>query len=205
MYAQSGAGKTWLIHAGLLPLVEQEGFDILPTARVQGVVPPGSDAQVVNPYCYFMLTSMGLGGRPGHPSSLSEALRIRPRRDDAFGDPARRLVVLDQFEELFTAFPERWPERSPFVGSLATALDEDPRLHIVMCLREDYLADMLSFAPCFPDRLRTRFRLQPLGLSEAQLAIEGPVVAAGRSSRRASSTNSSTTLRAAYGSRPDPE
>ena len=180
LYGQSGSGKTSLVQAGLLPLVEQERFDILPTARVQGATPPGADVQVVNRFTYFMLNSWGgSAGDCNHPGSVSDALRARARPDDAFGDPARRLVVLDQFEELFTAFPERWPERAPFLGSLAAALDDDPRLHVMMCIREDYLADILSFASIFPDRLRTRFRLQRLGLNEARQAIEGPVVAAG--------------------------
>lgn len=108
-------------------------------------------------------------------------MRARPRPNDAFGDPARRLVVLDQFEELFTALPQHWNERRGFVEALARALDDDPLLHVLIGLREDFLGDMLSFAPILPDRLRTRFRLPRLGHDEAQEAIEGPVRAAGLS------------------------
>ena len=39
LYAQSGAGKTSLLSAGLIPRLEEEGFDILPRARVQGSIP----------------------------------------------------------------------------------------------------------------------------------------------------------------------
>ena len=41
IYAASGAGKTSLLNAGLLPLMEREGFEVLPVARVKGLIPGG--------------------------------------------------------------------------------------------------------------------------------------------------------------------
>ena len=35
-YAQSGTGKTSLLNARITPLLEEEGFEVLPLARVQG-------------------------------------------------------------------------------------------------------------------------------------------------------------------------
>jgi len=35
LYSQSGAGKTSLLNAGLRPLLEKEGFEVLPVARVR--------------------------------------------------------------------------------------------------------------------------------------------------------------------------
>ena len=62
---------------------------------------------------------------------------------------------------------------------MADALDDDPRLRVLLCLREDYLADVLSLAPSFPDGLRSRFRLSQLRDDQAAQAIEGPVAALG--------------------------
>jgi hypothetical protein len=36
LHAQSGAGKTSLLNAGLIPLLMEEGFEVLPVARVRG-------------------------------------------------------------------------------------------------------------------------------------------------------------------------
>ncbi len=38
VYAQSGAGKTSLINAGLIPLLKKNQFEVLPVARVKGTL-----------------------------------------------------------------------------------------------------------------------------------------------------------------------
>jgi len=52
-YAQSGAGKTSLLQASLLPDLEKEGFQVLPVARVSGQTQPGE--QVDNVFVYNLL------------------------------------------------------------------------------------------------------------------------------------------------------
>jgi ABC-type phosphate transport system ATPase subunit len=39
LYAPSGAGKTSLLNAGIIPQLKEEGFDVLPLARVKGPIP----------------------------------------------------------------------------------------------------------------------------------------------------------------------
>ena len=46
-YAQSGAGKSSLLNAQIIPALEKEGFNVLPSARVGGELPPGIRAQQV--------------------------------------------------------------------------------------------------------------------------------------------------------------
>ena len=183
LYSQSGAGKTSLINAGLLPLAEDEGFDILPPARLQGVFPAGASTEGIgSPYTFFTLASWDWMGCTGtsRPCTVAEALRLRPKPLDRFGDPAPRLVVLDQFEELFTAFPQYWQHRSRYLEDLAAALEQDPGLHVLICLREEYLADILNLAYVLPDRGRTQFRLSRLRHDNAVEAVELPIQATGR-------------------------
>src|SRR5438270_8442447 len=40
LYALSGAGKTSLLNAGLVPLLKDNDFQVLPIARVGGGIPP---------------------------------------------------------------------------------------------------------------------------------------------------------------------
>ncbi len=39
LYAQSGAGKTSLLNARLIPLLMEGNFEVLPVARVRGIEP----------------------------------------------------------------------------------------------------------------------------------------------------------------------
>jgi hypothetical protein len=181
LYAQSGVGKSSLVNAGLRPLVEKEGFDVLPTARVQGGLPAGKTAlQLGNPYVYFTLASWGeQAPDAAAEGTMSAALAGLPRATDYYGDPAYRLLIFDQFEELFTSYPACWAQRSRFVAELVDCVANDERLRILVVVREDHLADVLSLAEAFPAPLRSSMRLPQLGKDEAVEAIEGPLRGSG--------------------------
>ena len=53
---------------------------------------------------------------------------------DKYGQPAPRVLIFDQFEELFTAYPTRWEERTSFFQQLNDALTADPLLRIVFSM-----------------------------------------------------------------------
>ena len=58
LYAQSGAGKTSLINAKLIPLLESEEFDVLPSVRVHGPsVEKIAPSQIQNIYIFNVLLS----------------------------------------------------------------------------------------------------------------------------------------------------
>jgi WD40 repeat protein len=84
-------------------------------------------------------------------------------------------LIFDQFEELFTTFPEHWSKREDFFISISEALERDPLLRIVFAMREEYVAELEPFAPMLPLRFQKRFRLERLRKDAARQAIEGPV------------------------------
>ena len=161
-------------------MVEREGFDLLPLARVKGVADAGAD-DGVDRQPVPLLHAGELGGatadRTDHwPTDLASRARVESTGSATVSGAC---VVLDQFEELFTAYPDHWPQRTLFVDELAAALDDDPRLHVLMCVREDRLADVVALADRFPDRLRTRARLSRLNGDDALAAIAEPARRAG--------------------------
>lgn len=172
LYSQSGAGKSSLLAAGVVPLLEKRGAEVLGPARVRG----GRLIDGVNVYTYNALTSLGDDPERSFVGRTFEAfLSERPRRANTL-----RVVLFDQFEELFTTTPERWTDRAPFLEDLGAALDGDPSLRIVFAMREEYLANLDPHLHLLPERLRTRMRLERLELDAAVMALEGPVERAGR-------------------------
>jgi len=61
LYAQSGAGKTSLLNAGLISLLEDEGFEVSPLARVGGPIPEDMDLEEI-PNIYVFNTLMSWAG-----------------------------------------------------------------------------------------------------------------------------------------------
>jgi hypothetical protein len=169
LYSASGAGKSSLLNAGVVPrLRETKSFDILPTARVRSDVTP--DAQ--NVFVSALVASLE---RPG--TSLGDALADLPAPP---GTNLRALVV-DQFEELFTAHPERWQDQPGLFDELRTGLEAHPSVRLILAIREDFLAQLDPFAPTLPGGLRTRFRLEQLDRQNALAAARRPLEGTARS------------------------
>jgi WD40 repeat protein len=185
IYAQSGAGKTSLLNARLIPLLEEHHSEVLGTARVNGELPKEVEAiDIENIYLFNALISLQkdrAASKHLTQLSLAEFLKQRPHPARLEGLSYRRVILFDQFEEIFTAFPDRWQNRGKFFDNVGQALEEDPRLRVVFAMREEYIANMDSFASALPERLRTRFRLERLREEAALQAVKKPLEATGRS------------------------
>ena len=179
LYSQSGAGKSSLVNARLIPLLETEGFDVLPPARVQGVVEGVDPAEIGNIYAFH--TMMSWAGGVADPkqfpkTSLADFLRARKCPVDEAGNPVLRIAIFDQFEELFTAYPERWQERRGFFIQVREAIKAaDSGLRTVFVMREDYLAEIDPYVTILPERFRTRFRLERMLEQRALDCVQKPL------------------------------
>jgi tetratricopeptide (TPR) repeat protein len=189
LYAQSGAGKTSLINARLMPILEQEGCQVLRIARVQGPLASDVDVRTIkNLYAFHVLASwegkgVGSGATIGHLARTTLGEYLAQTKPPAVEEeiPSPCVVVFDQFEELFTFYPERWPDRSEFFKQVRDALLADPSLRVVFSMREDYIAELDPYVSILPGKLRTRFRLERLREKASLAAVTGPVE---RTSRR---------------------
>jgi formylglycine-generating enzyme required for sulfatase activity len=182
VYGKSGTGKSSLLNAAIIPMLSSDEFYVeLPTARVQGVIPLEELAtDVPNSYMYNALAGWLREGedRQRARMRLADFLKSRPiSRFNADGDPIMRLIIFDQFEELFIAYPKRWPEREDFFKQVRDALNDDQLkpLRIVFVMREDYIAELDRYANILPDNVRTTFRLERLRREQARLAIISPL------------------------------
>ena len=189
LFSKSGMGKTSLINAGLVqPLREMRYLPLVVRLADRKRGPLASLLNGVR----TAAQEAGLDIVVGDPSSVWSFFKTAEfwsARDDLL----RPVLIVDQFEELFTL---HGPElRREFISELAalvrgraaagrdlqaqakadTTLDrEPPDLKIVLSLREDFLADLEELAGAIPGILHKRFRLGPLSLDGAREAIVGP-------------------------------
>ena len=177
VYARSGLGKTSLLQAGVAPRLREE--DHLPLfVRVNDLRN--------GPFAGVLETIPGEAARqgieyvPGLPESLWSFFKTAEFwRGDLLLTP---VLVLDQFEELFTLQSEqarahfldqlsyltrgvRPPSATPSAEELS---EHPPAVRIVLSLREDYLGFLEEAAEHIPQILDARFRLAPLDLHAAR-------------------------------------
>lgn len=160
LHAPSGYGKSSLVEAGLRPSLAELGVAVLPTVRLgraQAVPHDGSADAQENPFVRVVRETLDPAAPPA------------PLRQLLAGD-AVRVLVLDQFEELFLE-PALWQERGAFLEQLRDALDADRRLRVLLALRSDYLADLLPYETSLPSRLVVRYGLPSLDEQGARRAV----------------------------------
>lgn len=197
-YAQSGAGKSSLINTRLIPQLQRAGFAVLPVGRVSGELPAGLSA-VDNIFAFNLKLSLdqsendpqsfasipltdflaGLTSDDGEHYYYYEAdSQSQPEAEIYAEVPS--VLIIDQFEEIITSHPTRWPERENFFRQLDEAMAANRLLWVVLTLREDYVAALDPYAALLTDKLRARFYMQRMGYEAALEAVEKPAELGGR-------------------------
>ncbi len=201
LYGKSGLGKTSLLQAGLFPRLREE--DYLPIYlrldHSPDSPPPAAQAKslIVDALKQQQVTSPAM--RDG--MTLWEFFH---RRETAFWKedflPVTPVLVFDQFEEIFTigrTSLERGLERDEFLVELRALVENDPpkavRLRLdadpsqaveftqeclnyklLLCLREDFLADLEDLATLMPSLRHNRLSLKPLNGLQAEAVVLQP-------------------------------
>lgn len=172
VYAQSAAGKSSLLHAGVIPALERKGYEVFyPPARVGG----DDTARVPNSGGNVFIANALAGwteknGEPLNHISLKEFLRQHKYLNDGL-----RVIVFDQFEEIFAQFSERGQDREDFFYQVRDALDDNPRLRCIFVMRQEAIAELDRYAPILPGNLRVRFHLERLRKDATCRAVTGPL------------------------------
>ncbi len=184
-YAPSGAGKTSLLNAKVLPALEEDGFQVLPPVRVGSAIPPTVSADTI-PNVYIFSVLLGLAGDKLSPEqlppyTLSQFLQefYPAQEDEATMSIRPQLLICDQFEELFTAHPEYWEQVPDFFRQIRAALQKHRNLGVLFSMREDYVAEVEPYAPLLPTRMKARYRIEPLKVQGALEAVRKPALNAG--------------------------
>jgi formylglycine-generating enzyme required for sulfatase activity len=178
----SGSGKSSLMQAGLLPLVNDGWLwsrtEIAHWRRIGPIMPGEHPVEMLAEHLARTFgAKMGevcKDLQDGDDSALRYWLRDKKSEDTAF------LLAVDQFEELFTFADPK--ERRRFDGLLAEALeDADCPLFVISTVRADFL-DRFEDLPrlvAARNRLARPWTLAPIGAEGLREVIEGPARLAG--------------------------
>ncbi|UUU26153.1 nSTAND1 domain-containing NTPase [Streptomyces sp. DSM 40750] len=192
--APSGAGKSSLLNAGLVPALRRgdlpmPGADRWPVVMFTPTSRPLDEL--------LERTAKTLGSDLGitadevreNPDALLDAVRTRsddppPSAGDRLPPPPRPVLIVDQFEELFTLCTDE-DERRSFVRVLSalatprsTESTHEPAV-VVLGVRADFTGnclDLPELAPVFTDGL---FVLSPMSVAELRESITCPAELAG--------------------------
>ena len=205
LFAKSGIGKTSLLQAGVAPEIEREGYVSLffradDTSRA-----------LTERFRETLLGNKQNAGYNTIDAAGAGAITLwefmKRIEFDFNGLPATPVVVLDQFEEIFTLRHNELG-RAAFLNELAdlangsmpeglretlterhekgqidsTTLqwwETQPDVRIVIAIRSDFLHQLDDISTLIPGILRSRFQLQPLNRKQAAEAICAPAMETG--------------------------
>ena len=177
LYAESGSGKTSLLQASLIPeLKRRKRVETFPIGRVMASAEVAGNVYVENALA-SLFPDAAAGSFAG--KTFTEALATLLATGTKAQQRHPHLAIFDQFEEIFTFHPELTEQRRAFFEQLGQCLDTYPQLSLLLSMREDYLADLDVYAALLPDRIRTRMRLERLGVMGAVAAIREPAALGG--------------------------
>jgi hypothetical protein len=166
LHSPSGAGKTSLLQAAVVPAFEDRGFLICAQfnpsfSGLRVNLPPPPELPVTNRYVYSVVN-----GLIGDDTDREVACRMTlPEAFDRFQEhhetPPRQMIVFDQLEEIVTLDYGDLAGQEEFFKQLGEALDDDRRWAL-LAMREDHMGALDRFRRFLPGQLRSTFRIELL-------------------------------------------
>ena len=198
----SGAGKSSLLRAGVLPRIRGAGLASAPGSAswpcllftparepldelaLRVAVLAGADAAAVrrgleaDPAGFVLTARQAALARPGGPARIPDGPAA-----DRLGRPQRLLLVVDQFEQLFTQCADE-EQRRAFITALCAAAstghgtDHAPAALVVLGVHADFEARCADY-PQLADAVQDRYLVTSMTERQLRMAITEPAKKAG--------------------------
>ena len=170
MYSPSGAGKTSLLRAAVIPDLIERGFRVRPIVRVNDdpLADRGTDH---NRYLASVLHDLRGDSSDGPaPTSLRSFL---DETTDGSVSGAPEVLIFDQFEEIVTLDATDVGAKTEFFEQVGAVL-RDPNRRALFAMREEFVAALDDYREAIPRSLDVSYRLDLLDRDQAADAIVGP-------------------------------
>ena len=180
----SGAGKTSLIQAALIPRLSKMKFRLLPIVRLNLNLPEAyAGKEKTNRYLYSTLLSLETSLPDGQQRSHSELAQMNlaeylEQRSKTHSGPDVEVMIFDQFEEVLILDPTDLADKREFFNQLGQVLGV-PNRWALFSMREEFVAALDPYVLPVPSRFKNRFRLDLLDREAALQAIQQPARNAG--------------------------
>jgi len=176
----SGSGKSSVVRAGVIPALKKG------TALIDGSNPPEDSTNwqihILTPTAHpleALATELTRDSESGTDSiTLTDELMQDPRSLGLYLAQQKTrhhtLLVLDQFEELFTLCRDEF-EREAFIDNLLTALQQDnSNITLIITLRADFYAHLAQYPELRDAVAHQQEYIGPMTTEELRRAIEEP-------------------------------
>ena len=196
----SGAGKSSLLRAGVLACIGESGLPFVPGSAswprllltptrvpldelaLRVALLAGTDAAAVRRGLDTSPQGFALTARQaaltGQMGLSDESRAGRPEPGNAAGQHRRLLLIVDQFEELFTQCSDE-AQRRAYITALSAAAtagsvpDQSPAALVVLCVRADYEARCADY-PHLAGPVQDRYLVTAMTERQLRMAITEP-------------------------------
>lgn len=174
LFGESGTGKTSLVNAGLIPNFKKEGFITVsvrcldePIKRVREELLKTFKEKKI---AFQLVEELAITDTFAH---LIVQLKLIVEKEDI-----NLIIVIDQFEEIFTRAKEE--EREHLAKGITESLATTPikgKIYFLLSLREDYIGELWDWAHLYnlEDAWIQMYRIKRLNAERANEAIVQPL------------------------------
>ena len=168
----SGSGKSSVVMAGLIPVLQNKGLPGSAELNILPKVVPGSTP----------LMNLSRALAPDDPEKVYKLIQDNPEQLAHFLEQTTDhavVLVVDQFEELFTLAGDG-QEQQLFVDCLLALVTVEKKPHrVILTMRDDYLQRINKFPQLQEAFEKAKWLVMPMTAGEIREAIEMPARAIG--------------------------